>query len=412
MWLLCAVALIFDVKMRNYRKFIWILFAVMVFWGCQPNSRQVLLKQVNDFEQNRVRNLVDEYWDLKPITLTDTFCSRSAGGVHDFYSEGDYWWPDPENPDGPYIRKDGLSNPNNFVNHRHAMIRMSRIVGAMCSEYLLTGEQKYAEKAMEHLRAWFVTDSTKMNPNFLYAQAIQGRYTGRGIGIIDGLHLIEAARSAYLLQDAPGINSSDIHTIKHWFEDLLNWMMTHEYGKTEMVHPNNHGTCFAMQAAAYAQLTGNDSILAFFANRLKKTLIPDQMATDGSFPLELERTKPYGYSLFNLDAMSLLTQILYTSGYTGIWQFETADGKSLAKAGAFMFPFIQNKSTWKLAPDVLYWENWPVSQPALVLQGIAYNRKDYIDMWEKLEHDPEVEEIQRNLVMRYPVLWLDSKRKN
>ena len=30
-----------------------------------------------------------------------------------------------------------------------------------------------------------------MNPNLLYAQAISGRFTGRGIGIIDTLHLVE-----------------------------------------------------------------------------------------------------------------------------------------------------------------------------------------------------------------------------
>ena len=31
---------------------------------------------------------------------------------------------------------------------------------------------------------------------------------------------------------------------------------------------------------------------------------------DGSFPQELARTKPYGYSLFNLDAMAIIAQTL------------------------------------------------------------------------------------------------------
>ncbi len=35
-----------------------------------------------------------------------------------------------------------------------------------------------------------------MNPNLQYAQAIQGRFTGRGTGIIDTLHLVEVARAA------------------------------------------------------------------------------------------------------------------------------------------------------------------------------------------------------------------------
>ncbi len=143
----------------------------------------------------RIEQLVASYWDEKPVTPTASSCERSAGGVNDFYSEGDYWWPDPENPDGPYIQRDGMSNPGNFSDHRHAMIRMNRIVGAMASSYFLTGEDKYVENALKHLRAWFIDADTRMNPNMLYAQAIQGRVTGRGIGIIDGLHLAEVARS-------------------------------------------------------------------------------------------------------------------------------------------------------------------------------------------------------------------------
>ena len=74
------------------------------------------------------------------------------------------------------------------------MVRISRIVGSMTSKWILTEDGQYAAEAMKHLRAWFVDDSTKMNPHMLYSQAIMGRNTGRGIGIIDGLHLVEAAR--------------------------------------------------------------------------------------------------------------------------------------------------------------------------------------------------------------------------
>ena len=326
--------------------------------------------------------------------------------MHDFYSEGDYWWPDPENPDGPYIRKDGLSNPDNFKEQRRAMIRMNRIVGAMTSAYMLTGEQKYADKAMEHLKAWFVDSTTRMNPDLQYAQAILGRFTGRGIGIIDALHLVEVARSAYILQNNKFVSQEDIDSIKIWFSDLLYWLNNHEYGKAEKIHPNNHGTCWSLQAAAYAQLTGNDSVVAFCLNRYKNVLLPDQMDTDGSFPLEMGRTKPYGYSLFNMDAMSLLVQILSETASSDLWRFELADGRSIKKGAEFLYPYVIDKSSWPLAPDVAFWDYWPVSQAFLVLGANAYENRDYLKTWLSLDHDPESEEIQRNLVMRYPVLWL------
>ena len=60
-----------------------------------------------------------------PRTITAARSPRSAGGVHDFFSEGDYWWPDPANPGGPYIQRDGMTNPDNFVEHRRALMRLS-----------------------------------------------------------------------------------------------------------------------------------------------------------------------------------------------------------------------------------------------------------------------------------------------
>ena len=145
----------------------------------------------------------DKYLAEQPVTVTAASSPRSAGGKHDFFSEGDYWWPDPKNPDGPYIQRDGESNPDNFVEHRKAMIRMSLIVPACAAAYKLTRNRKYADHAAKHLRAWFVDDATRMNPNLEFAQAIKGRFTGRGTGIIDTLHLVEPARAAAQIDMAP-----------------------------------------------------------------------------------------------------------------------------------------------------------------------------------------------------------------
>ena len=55
------------------------------------------------------------------------------GGKHDFFSEGDYWWPDPHHPDGPYFQLDGHTNPHNFPDHRRAMVRLSIQVATLTS---------------------------------------------------------------------------------------------------------------------------------------------------------------------------------------------------------------------------------------------------------------------------------------
>ena len=356
----------------------------------------------------RKQIMEEALWALQqqPVTVTAETSDRSAGNKHDFYSEGDYWWPDPLNPSGPYIQKDGLTNPANFVAHRQAMIRFSKIIGALASAYKITGDSKYVSHALKHLKAWFINDDTLMNPNLLYAQAIKGRFTGRGIGIIDTIQLMEVAQGILVMQTSKGMSSTDLEGLKSWFSKYLTWLTTHPYGKDEMNAENNHGTCWVMQVASFAKLTGNKELLKFCSDRYKTVLLPRQMAKDGSFPRELKRTKPYGYAWFNLDAMVTLCQIL-SDKTDNLWTYQTADGLSIRKGIEFMYPFIQDKKAWPFAQDVMYWDNWPVAQPSLVFGALAYNEQTWLTTWERLEHQPQLEEVIRNLPIRHPIIWLN-----
>src|SRR6476646_8473595 len=98
---------------------------------------------IKSLDHDRVLSAADAYLKQEPVTVTAQSSPRSAGGKHDFFSEGDYWWPNPKSVDSPYIQKDGMTNPDNFVAHRLAMIRFSKIVDALASAYKLTGDKKY-----------------------------------------------------------------------------------------------------------------------------------------------------------------------------------------------------------------------------------------------------------------------------
>jgi len=346
-------------------------------------------------------------WALQqqPVTVTAQSSPRSAGGRHDFYSEGDYWWPNPVSADSPYIQKDGMTNPDNFVAHRHAMIRLSEIVGALASAYILTHNEKYVRHALLHCRAWFVDTATVMNPGLLYAQAIKGRATGRGIGIIDAIQLIEVVQGLRVMEQSKSMDKKILLSTKNWFRQFLEWLTNHKYGKDEMNAENNHGTCWVMQVAAFAKFTGNDTLMQFCRDRYKTVLLPNQMAGDGSFPRELRRTKPYGYSIFNLDAMATICQVL-SSKEDDLWNYQTADGKSIKKGIEYLYPFIADKSKWPYNHDVMYWENWPVAQPFLVFGAEAYRNKAWLNTWKELNHTPTVEEVIRNLPVRNPLIWI------
>lgn len=364
-------------------------------------------KEITETLGNQIMREAEWAMQQQPVTVTAETSPRSAGGKHDFFSEGDYWWPNPASADSPYIQRDGMTNPDNFVAHRHAMIRLSKIVGALASAYLVTGDEKYVLQAMKHCKAWFVDTATMMNPNLQFAQAIKGRFTGRGIGIIDTIQLMEVVQGLLAMQHAKSMNAHDLAAIRNWFDRYLQWLTTHKYGKDEMNAKNNHGTCWAMQVACFARFTGNQKLMDFCSERFKNVLLPNQMAEDGSFPRETARTKPYGYSIFNLDAMTTLCQILSTK-QNDLWHYQTKDGRSIKKGIEFLYPYILDKNKWPFKHDVMYWENWPVGQPFLVFGAVAYNEQNWLNTWKQLDHDPAVEEVIRNLPVRHPLIWMTT----
>jgi hypothetical protein len=388
--------------MKNSGIKILILFSFASLLSC---SNMKMAFNLNEIERTRELENANRYLLESPKTITASFCERSSGNKHDFYSEGDYWWPDNSNPDGPYIRKDGLTNPANFTNHREALIHFSQLSGALASAYVLTNDKKYAQKLAEHLKAWFVTEDTKMNANLLYAQAIKGVATGRGIGIIDTVHLVEVTKSIEAIEDSSALSKEEYKTIIEWFTDYLNWITTHEYGIAERDNGNNHSVCWTMQVAAFADLIDDEKTMDFCRNFYKNTLLPNQMDKDGSFPLELKRTKPYGYSLFNLDAMTSICQILSTKK-DNLFAYTTNDGKNIELGIQFMFPYIENKSLWKYQKDVMYWDEWPVRQSSLLFGGLAFRNNKYIELWKSLNANFTTPEIVRNMPVRNPILWV------
>ncbi len=246
-----------------------------------------------------------------------------------------------------------------------------------------------------------------MNPNLRYSQAIHGISTGRSIGVIDTIHLVEVARAIERLDGAPGWTDGDARAVRRWFAEYLTWLTTDAFGIQERDAANNHGTCWVMQAAAFAHLTGNTLVQQDCRQRFKTILIPGHLALDGSFPRELARTKPYGYSLFNLEAMATICQILSTS-QDNLWTFELPDGRGMRRAMDYMVPYIRDKRTWPRPPDVMYDSSWPMRQASLLFSGIAFHRQDYLDLWSTLPADSDVAEVVRNFFIRQPLLWLDS----
>ena len=111
------------------------------------------------------------------------------------------------------------------------------------------------------------------------------------------------------MQKSPAFPATDLAGIKNWFAQYLTWLTTSKNGLDEHNATNNHGTCWVLQVAGFARLTGNEPLLAACRERYQTVLLPAQMAPAGSFPQELKRTKPYGRSPIDMSSRRTTHQL-------------------------------------------------------------------------------------------------------
>ncbi len=357
-------------------------------------------------DRSRILTAAKEALKIAPMSITQYRSPLSEGQPNEFFSMSDYYWPDPEKPDGkPYIMRDGQSNPGNFNKHRETLMAMRDATSALAAAYALTRDERYAKKAVEMLKVFFLDEETRMHPSLDHAQAIVGKPTpDRGTGLIDTLHLVEVPLSILTLRNSKAMEPAIFNGLRQWFADYTSWFVTSGKGKNEAKAKNNHAVAYWFQVAAFARLTENKELLEECRRQFKEVFVTVQMATDGGFPLELGRTKPYAYSIFQLDNMTALCQLLSTES-DNLWTFTTPDGKCMAKAVAYLYPYLADKSSWPLKPDINAWEGWPVRQTSLLFGGIAFHEDNYLKLWRDLKPDPADFEIRRNNAITQPLLW-------
>lgn len=280
-----------------------------------------------------------------PVAVTFAKSPAASGNIHDYFSEGPYWWPDPQNPGGPYIRRDGETNLDRFTAHRSMLEKMSANVLILAQAGYFLDKPEYTQQAVNQLRIWFLDKETCMNPHLEYGQAIRGVCQGRGIGIIETKDLLAVVHAADFISMS-GEYNLDIEELKEWFRKYLKWMNESDKGIEERDWYNNHSVWWTAQALAYAVFTGNKQIAAQCCERYKNVIIPGQLNKDSAFDDELKRTRSYTYYLFILDAASIICETARNIGID-LWSYETDDGKSLKKAFEFIAPAYENIFMWK-----------------------------------------------------------------
>jgi len=285
-----------------------------------------------------------------PFSVTHKTVMAPSGDPHDYVSFGPYWWPDPARPDGlPYLRRDGERNPESRDSARSDAPRLAALADAvdalaLASWFLPDGSQ-YAAHAARLLRAWFVTPETRMNPHLEYGQAIPGRVSGRGIGIIDTTRFVRLVDDAGIVGVTAAWSETDQTALVRWFATYLDWLLASDHGRAERAARNNHGTWYDAQVASYALFVGREDLARRTIANSAPQRIAAQITTDGRQPEELARTKSFDYSVFNLEAVSALAAMGRAMDID-LWGYKSAEGTSIRAAIEWLSAWTEADLPW------------------------------------------------------------------
>ena len=266
-----------------------------------------------------------------------------SGNRHDFFSLSPYYWPDPNNPKGPYILKDGQTNPESTaIPDKQKLSDMTYRVKILSLAYHYTNDNKYASKAIEIMQIWFLRSGTYMNPNLQYAEVQCGINNGSPAGIIGGMNLPDVLDGVRLIQNSTDWTKETEAGMEKWFFQYLNWLITSKAGKQEAQTVNNHGTWYAIQTSSIALFLNMTDVAKQIADTRFRKLVSVQIERDGRQPFELLRTRSFDYSVLNLLGLFKLASIGQQMGLN-LWTYTNSQGAGLKTALNYL---TSNRQNW------------------------------------------------------------------
>ena len=321
----------------------------------------------------------------QPVTnVVDEGALPPSGDPHDYYSYSPYWWPNPENPDGPYIWRDGEVNPDRNTSDVSRIETMVDRVTSLIPAWYFTGDERYAKSAVEQLRAWFLDPATKMNPNVQFGQKRRGHNYNSPSGVLEAWRMRWVIDCAILLESFPGWTEENANALRSWFSQFATWMVESPTGIEESMQPNNHGSWYNAQLILYA-LYGENFDLASKQLDGMPARIFSQVFIDGRQPQELIRTRSLNYSIYNARALITVARLGRHLDYD-LFAYRSLEGRSIRLAVDYMTPFIFGEKEWPLiqlrphsngSAAQLYWN-----------AAIGFQDREYPNLLRKLPESP------------------------
>ncbi len=305
----------------------------------------------------------------------------------------------------------GVNTPTPFRAHAHALREFSATVACLSAAFALTNEPNYVVRAGQHVRASLLTPTTRLQPNFDHAGCDAtsntenaASRTGTPAGIVDLLPLAELARALVFLLDSPALASEEWEAVHAWFKAAHDWLNSNRAALIARDRKDHRGSAWLLLAAAFARFGRDENALEAYRKLFRKPTLRNQIRTDGVFPQEVATANPYRNTLFNFDLLAGACQLL-NSPFDPLWTYELIDSVGLRMVAAYLYPVVAHPERWGFVADASHFRELPGRRAGLLFAGRAYDRPEYVALWQQLPVIPISSEIAGTVPIQQPMLW-------
>lgn len=318
-------------------------------------ERHLFLSKGNVILQGKIGELIESAAKaLKrgPFSVMDKRLVPPSGNKHDYFHCAPYLWPviSSEGNVTAYLRKDGQRHPaaemyssesNDY--DRSSLQRVFDDTTLTALAWYFTGNMTFANHGAKLLDAFFIANSTRMNPHMKFAQ-----YSGKESksGIIEMKDLYYFLDAVRLLEKSGALNGEQIFQFRRWLLDYSKWLQFSRLGLEEMLAPNNHGIYFDLQIASIAAFLKDRRMIAEALAR-SISRIPYHFTPDGVQVHEMIRPTSKHYCTFNL--MAWINFGIFSSKFgSPIHHHQSAHGASINQAVKLL---LKQRTNWPY-PDI------------------------------------------------------------
>ena len=237
--------------------------------------------------------------------------------------------------------KDGVVNPEANRKSGELAGQLSRCSLTLALAWRLTGEPRYADKALQLIHAWCINQNTYMNPTGRMVDSwTRGAEFGGDIilfGCFPGLF-----QAAYLLADYAGWDLCARAAVKRWVRAMIDPQRSRMFYEGREMYNNWDDARLLYLAKGALFLDDLDLLIEVFDRW--RLILPLKMTDEGELPRETMRTRSMHYTLFALHSMTEVAEIARQFG-EDLYDCEV-NGRGLKKAVDYAARYLLHMDQW------------------------------------------------------------------